>query len=165
MRFVIGVVLALSVGIGAYLGSAQVADSAKTPPRRVTLRIGDVAALGQIQCRATAWTRQHPTRTSDAYLRCSKGPLSRAAASVAVYPWGVLVGKKVGHVQCFWQAPGPGLIPPRTFYFSASLSCNKGPNEGPRRGHIDVSVEVLPGRIAVLKDDRRVVYRTGWDPG
>ena len=35
MRFVIGVVLALSVGIGAYPGSAQVADSAKAPPRRV----------------------------------------------------------------------------------------------------------------------------------
>jgi hypothetical protein len=45
MRFVIGVVLALSVGIGAYLGSAQVADSAKTPPRKVTLRAGDVASF------------------------------------------------------------------------------------------------------------------------
>jgi len=44
MRFVIGVVLGLSVGIGAYLDPAQVAESANAPPRRLTLRLGDIAA-------------------------------------------------------------------------------------------------------------------------
>src|SRR5215469_7608630 len=152
MRFVIGVVLALSVGIGAYPGSAQVADSAKAPPRRVTLRVGDVAALGHLQFRATAGTRQHPTRTRDAYLRCSRG---RPTESVDVSLGGVRVSKKAGHVQCFLGGPGP-----RASIFVAGLICN---DEG-RRKHIYLSVEVLPGRIAVLKDDRRV-YRTGWDPG
>ena len=153
MRFVIGVVLALSVGIGAYLGSAQVAGSAKTPPRRVTLRIGDVAALGQIQCQAIPWTRSRTPGPNDAYLHCSSG---RAAESVDVSLGGVRVSKKAGHIQCFLGGPGP-----RAPIFVAGLICN---DEG-RRKHMYLSVEVLPGRIGVLKDDRRVVYRTGWDPG
>src|SRR5215475_5176227 len=94
MRFVIGVVLALSVGIGAYLGSAQVAGSAKTPPRRMKLRIGDIAAVGQVQCRAWTDSRRHPIRY--AYLECSKGPWSRASRaglSVFVLPGAVNVLK------------------------------------------------------------------------
>jgi hypothetical protein len=64
----------------------------------------------------------------------------------------------------FLAGSGTWTDPPSDLHFSASLSCNKGPNEGPRRGHIDVSVEVLPGRIAVLKKGK-MVYRTGWNPG
>src|SRR5215469_4505416 len=101
MRFVIGVVLALSVGIGAYLGSAQVADSAKTP-RRVTLQVGDIAVVGNGQCRATPESRQHPLRAD--YLLCSNGPLSRAAASVSVFEFGggVRVGITVGQGSWFF---------------------------------------------------------------
>ena len=152
MRFVIGVVLALSVGIGAYLGSAQVADSAKTPPRRVTLQVGDIAAAGQVQCRAEPESRQHPTRV--AYLQCSKGPLSRAAESVGVWPGGVDVGAKVGQISCYVGAPGGTA----SRFFSAYLSCKKGPR------HAAVAVEARPDGIAVLKK-RKMVYRTGWNPG
>jgi len=71
MRFAIGVVLALSVGIGAYFGSAQVATSAKTSPQRtVTMRLGDVAVFGQVKCLATSDSRSHPM--SGAYLRCGE---------------------------------------------------------------------------------------------
>ena len=152
MRFVIGVVLALSVGIGAYLGSAQVADSAKAPPRKVTLRVGDIAVVGNGQCRATPESRQHPLRAD--YLLCSNGRLSRAAASVYLFEGGggVRVGTKVGQVSCYLGAPGAS----RTFV--ADLTCHKG-----RRKHIYLSVEALPRGIAVVKNG--VVYRTGWDPG
>jgi len=123
MRFVIGVVLALSVGIGAYLGSAQVADSAKTPPRRVTLQVGDIATVGQVRCRGFSNpSRQRPHPILATYLRCSTGPLSRAAASVAVMPGLVDVGKKAGQVSCFLVAPGH-----RNQIFSAYLGCTKGP--------------------------------------
>ena len=60
MRFVFGLVLALSVGIGAYLGSAQVASSAKATPRTLTMPIGDVAVVGQIRCLAWTDSRSSP---------------------------------------------------------------------------------------------------------
>jgi hypothetical protein len=74
MRVVFGFILALCVGIGAYFGSAQVANSAKATPRIVRLNIGNVAVIGEVQCRV--WTRSasHPIR--NARPRCSKGPLS-----------------------------------------------------------------------------------------
>jgi hypothetical protein len=164
MRFVIGVVLALSVGIGAYLGSAQVADSAKAPPRRVTLQVGDIAAVRHVQCQATAESRSHPLHAD--YLLCSKRPLSRAAASVYLFEGGVGVRvAKVGQVSCFLGTPGdlgtPGFA--RSRIFSASLVCNRGSGRGHRRGHIYLSVEVLPHGIAVLHEDK-IVYRTGWNP-
>ena len=59
MRFV---VLALSVGIGAYLGSAQAAGSAKGHSRTVTMRIGDVAVVGQVRCLAWTDSRRSPIR-------------------------------------------------------------------------------------------------------
>jgi hypothetical protein len=151
MRFVIGVVLALSVGIGAYLGSAQVADSAKAPPRRVALQIGDIAAVGHIQCRAWTDSRSHPLR--DAYLQCSKGPWSRAALGVTVFPGAVDVGKKVGHVRCISEGPSETGHP----FFSAYLRCQKGPHSVS-----SLSIEARPDGIAVLKKGK-MVYRTGWN--
>src|SRR5262249_22520655 len=107
MRFVIGVGLALSVGIGAYLGSAQVADSAKTPPRKVTLRLWDIAAIGHMQCRAEQDGRGHHLIIRDAFFACSKGPeldSSRSAQWVQVRPGAVRVFKKAGQVQCDLEA-------------------------------------------------------------
>ncbi|HET8752160.1 MAG TPA: hypothetical protein VFM43_06495 [Gaiellaceae bacterium] len=162
MRFVIGVVLALSVGIGAYLGSAQVADSAKTPPRRVTLRFGDIAAIGQIQCVATTDSRSQHPGTRDAFMWCSKGPVSHAAGSVEVRPGGLIVLKKVGQAQCVFDAPLGASSARGGHLIISDLLCSR---EGPRK-HIRVSVKVLPGvpgGIAVLKKGK-MVYRTGWDP-
>ena len=159
MRYVIGVVLALSVGIGAYLGSAQVADSAKTPPRKVTLRIGDVAAFafGHVQCQANAPSRArtgHTPGPNDVHLHCSSG---RAAESVDVSLGGVRVSKEAGHIQCFLGGPGS-----RASIFVADLICDKYKG---REKHIHLSVEVLPGGIAVRNDDGKRVYKTGWHTG
>jgi len=95
MRFVFAVVLALGVGIGAYLGSARAASSGKARPRMVMLRIGDTAAVGRTgpraQCLARTDSRFHPYRY--AYLLCSAGPLSRATYSIVVTPSGFSVFK------------------------------------------------------------------------
>src|SRR5262252_358429 len=125
MRFVIGVVLALSVGIGAYLGSARAAGSATAHARVVHLRIGDIAVAGQVQCRAIKETRSNPTRPD--YLRCSKGPLGRAASSVMVTPNGVNFSNNVGKALCFLAAYAaqPGYPHP---IFSTDLRCQKGPH-------------------------------------
>src|SRR5215470_2412060 len=96
MRFVLSVVLALSVGIGAYFGSARVASSAKAPPRMVLLRMGDIAAVGRsgprAQCLATSESRSDPYRY--AWLRCSAGPLSRATYWITIAPGGFDVFKR-----------------------------------------------------------------------
>src|SRR5262249_31940640 len=148
-----------------------VADSAKTPPRRVTLRIGDVAVLGQIQCQAIAVTRArtgHTPGPNDVHLHCSSG---RAAESVDVSLGGVGISNKAGHIQCFLG--GPGLLKAsssvaswslasRAAIFVADLICHKYKGRGK---HIYLSVEVLPGGIAIGKMNRGVVYKTGWDPG
>jgi hypothetical protein len=86
MRFAIGVVLALSIGIGAYFGSAPMAGSANVPPRTVTLRIGDVAVLGQMQCVAVSESRSRPMRPGWYYMRCSKRPTNQARYVVDVFP-------------------------------------------------------------------------------
>src|SRR5262245_31762348 len=157
MRFVIGVVLALSVGIGAYLGSAQVADSAKTPPRRVTLQMGDIAVAGQVQCRA--WTDSRSLPVHPAYMQCSKGPWNRAfraGVSVFVTPYGINFSKKVGKAQCYLAAPaayGRYAHP----IFSAELRCQKGPH-----AVSSAQIEVLPDGITVLHKGQRVYTTGGW---
>ena len=171
MRFVIGVVLALSVGVGAYLGSAQVADSAKTPPRKVTLRLGDIAAIGHIHCRAEQDGRSWDHLIlRDAFFACSKGPSSRAvddaAQWVQVRPGAVRVFKKVGQVQCDLEAPSgrptfstPALLSGRHPIVYASLACWKGPGNHAAA----LSVEVLPGGIAVVNRWGKMVHRTRWN--
>lgn len=79
MRVVIGFVLALCVGAGACFGSAQAANSAKANGRIVTLKMGDVAVLGKIQCRVFSKSPRHPIEY--AHVQCSNGPLSKAAYS------------------------------------------------------------------------------------
>jgi hypothetical protein len=89
MRLVFGVVLAVSVGVGGYFGSAQVATSARTPPRTVALNIGDVAVVGQVRCLAVTDSRSQPIR--NAYMRCSARPHYRAPYWVDVLPTGYIV--------------------------------------------------------------------------
>jgi hypothetical protein len=165
MRYVIGVVLALSVGIGAYLGSVQVADSAKTPPRKVTLRLGDIAAIGHMQCRAEQDGRGHHLIISDAFFACSKGP-SSPAQWVQVRPGAVRDFKKVGQVQCDLEARSgrptfstPALLSGRHPIFYASLWCWKGPGNHAAA----LSVEVLPGGIAVVNRWGKMVHMTRWN--
>jgi hypothetical protein len=92
MRLVISVVLALSVGIGAYLGSAQAAGSATARPRMVILRIDEVAAAGRSHCRATSESRSQPYRY--AYMRCWTGPEGSATYTALVGGGAVAVFKK-----------------------------------------------------------------------
>jgi hypothetical protein len=80
MRVVFGFVLALCVGVGACFGSAQAANSAKANGRIVTLKIGDVAVIGHVQCRVFTNSVRHPVEY--AHVHCSNGPLSKAAYSV-----------------------------------------------------------------------------------
>jgi hypothetical protein len=106
MRFAFSVVLALSVGIGAYFGSARVASSAKVPPRMVLLRMGDIAAVGRsgprAQCQATSESRSDPYRY--AWLRCSPGPLSQATYTVVLAARGLAVFQK-GVLDPVWSSP------------------------------------------------------------
>jgi len=81
MRVVFGFVLALCVGVGACFGSAQAANSAQANGRIVTLKIGDVAVLGNAQCRVISYSPGHPYEY--AHVQCSNGPLSKAAYSFA----------------------------------------------------------------------------------
>ena len=81
MRVVFGFVLALCVGVGACFGSAQAANSAKANGRIVTLKIGDVAVLGKLQCRVISYSPRHPYEY--VHVQCSNGPLSKAAYSFA----------------------------------------------------------------------------------
>jgi hypothetical protein len=96
MRFVLGVVLALGVGIGAYFGSARAASSAKARSRMVMLRMGDIAAVGhagpRAQCLATSDSRFHPYRYP--YLVCSPGRLSQATYRIVLFPRGLAVVKE-----------------------------------------------------------------------
>ena len=79
MRVVFGFVLALCVGVGACFGSAQAANSAQANGRIVTLKIGDLAVLGNIQCRVFSNSPRHPYEY--AHVQCSNGPLSKATYS------------------------------------------------------------------------------------
>ena|SRR5215831_353978 len=106
MRFVFSVVLALSVGIGAYFGSARAASSAKARPRMVLLRMDQIAAVGRSgprgQCQATAESRTDPY--GSAWLRCSAGPLSRATYWISLGPRGFSVWQK-GVDNPVWSTP------------------------------------------------------------
>jgi hypothetical protein len=79
MRVVFGFVLALCVGVGACFGSAQAANSAKANGRIVTLKLGDVAVLGTVECRVFSRSPRHPVEY--AHVQCSNGPLSKATYS------------------------------------------------------------------------------------
>jgi len=103
MRFVFGVAVVLSVGIGAFFGSAQVAGSTKVPPKTVTMGIGDVAVVGPVQCLAWTDSRRFPIRR--AYMRCSAGPKEQAPYLVDIGANAVAVWKK-GTPQPVYTASG-----------------------------------------------------------
>jgi len=92
-RFAMGAALVLSVGVGAFFGSARLAGSAPTRAsngRIVTLQLGDSAVLGyRVRCLARSDSRSSPLRY--AYMRCSKRPASRARYSVDIAPEGISV--------------------------------------------------------------------------
>ena len=105
-RFAIAVVLALSIGIGAFFGSAQLAGSASNPPKRtVVLHIGDKAILGEMQCVAVSDWRRHPMKPGAYYMQCSRRPLIHSRYHVDVSPDGAQV----------WEAgvPDPLYTTPR----------------------------------------------------
>ena len=79
MRVVFGFVLALCVGVGACFGFAQAANSAQANGRIVTLKLGDLAVLGNVQCRVFSRSPRFPGEYT--HVQCSNGPLSKAAYS------------------------------------------------------------------------------------
>ena len=101
MRVVFGFVLALCVGVGACFGSAQAANSAKANGRIVTLKIGDVAVLGDIQCRVFSNSPDHPNEY--AHVQCSNGPLSTATYSAVTR--GTDLGSSISVFQKGVSAP------------------------------------------------------------
>lgn len=103
MRLSLGVALVMSVGVGAYFGSAQIATSAKPPIRVLELRVGDSALIRQdLQCVATTDSRRFPLK--EAYMRCSKRPLSAARYIVDVGPDSVNVWSK-GFSKLLYRTP------------------------------------------------------------
>ena len=157
MRVVFGFVLALCVGVGACFGSAQAANSAKANGRIVTLKMGDVAVLGKLQCRV--FTNSPRYRLEYSHFQCSNGPLSKAAYSfitnggIDVFQKGVsgaiystnqtpghnqasgkakrIVRLRVGDVAAVLQGRGPGrpaLVRVQCRAVShAYLRCSSGP--------------------------------------
>jgi len=101
MRVVFGFVLALCVGVGACFGSAQAANSAKANGRIVTLKIGDVAVLGNVQCRVFSNSPRHPVEY--AHVQCSNGPLSKATYSAVTS--GTDLGSSISVFQKGVSAP------------------------------------------------------------
>jgi hypothetical protein len=105
MRVVFGFVLAVCVGVGACFGSAQAANSAKANARTVTLTLGDLAVLGDIQCRVFTNSPRYPVEY--AHVQCSNGPLSKAAYSF-VTNGGIDVFKKGVSGAIYSTNPTPG---------------------------------------------------------
>lgn len=103
-RFATGVALALSVGVGAYFGSARLAGS--TPnraPRVVTMQVRDVAVLGgRVRCQAWSDSRSSPLR--HAYMHCSKRPASQARYWVDIAPEGIVVWQ-IGSTEPLYTTP------------------------------------------------------------
>ena len=60
------------------------ANSAKANGRIVTLKLGDLAVLGSVQCRVFSRSPRHPVEY--AHVQCWNGSLSKAAYSFATAP-------------------------------------------------------------------------------
>jgi len=90
-RVSIGIALTLGLGIGGFLGSAELAGSTSLPrsaptksPRTVVLRLRDVAVLGRIRCVAISDSRDEPM--VGAYIRCSRRPFRSTRYGVDYSP-------------------------------------------------------------------------------
>ena len=76
-RFASILFAAFALSAGAYLAATQIAASAPARTRTVTLRFGDVAVFGKVQCIATAEARvQH--------LLCQRRPRRTARYEAAI---------------------------------------------------------------------------------
>jgi hypothetical protein len=84
-RLFVGCGLALSLGVGCYFGSAQIANSA-SDRRVVTLRSRDIAVFGGVQCIAN-------TEAGYRHMLCSRRPRGQARYDVAIFPKSVIVYK------------------------------------------------------------------------
>jgi hypothetical protein len=76
--------LALSLGVGGYLGSAQIANPASSRSRVITLRSQDVAVFGGVQCVGNV-------EAGYKHMLCSRRPRSKARYDVAIFPRSVVV--------------------------------------------------------------------------
>ena len=94
-RLVIAALIVVALGIGAFRAAARAAGGKPNPPRIVTLRIGDTAVIGKIQCLATSDTRGHPMEGY--YLRCGNRPHSSARYWADVFPGRVIVAGAAGN--------------------------------------------------------------------
>ena len=74
----------LSFGLGVYLGATQLAGSAPTRPRVITLRSQDVAVFGGVQCLAN-------TEAGRRHFLCSRRPRTRSRYDTAVFPSSVAI--------------------------------------------------------------------------
>jgi hypothetical protein len=127
MRVVFGFVLALCVGVGACFGSAQAANSAQANGRIVTLKMGDVAVLGKLQCRVFSESPRYPVEY--ARVQCSNGPLSKAAYSFVA----------AGDIRVFQKGVS-----------AAIYSTNQTPDNRQAKGKATRIVRLSVGDLAVL---------------
>ena len=103
MTLALPAALVVSVGVGAYFGSAQIATSSKPPARVLELRVGDSAVIRQdLQCVATSDSRRFPLK--EAYMRCSKRPFSASRFVVDIGPDSVEVWSK-GFAKLLYRTP------------------------------------------------------------
>jgi len=78
--------LAVSAGLGSYLGSARLAGSTSTAPRTITLRSQDVAVFGRVRCSANVEARTP-------HFLCSKRPRAKAKYEVSIFRESIVVWK------------------------------------------------------------------------
>ena len=88
---------AFALGAGAYLATTQIAASSPARSRTVTLRFGDVAVFGKVQCIATAEARVK-------HLLCQRRPRRTARYEAAVFPDAIEVFR-VGNPDPIFTAP------------------------------------------------------------
>lgn len=92
-------IVAMSVVVGSYFGSAKIAQSTSSASsaRTITLRTGDVAVYGNLRCLATFEGRTD-------YFLCSRRPRARARYEAAIRPSGINVFR-MGNPDPIYSTP------------------------------------------------------------